>query len=260
MSSTALADNMDPVITGFVKGYDSSGNAIPDNDRFTSYAGELGAVIAPKFLSPANTLGSYGFDISWEMSFTHINSQNKYWQMGATNPPQFAKTMQLHFEKGLPFSLQLGGIVSHVFQSGLWGLAMDLKWAFVEGFKYVPDFSVSAFVGTLLGSKDLAILNAGMNLMISKPFTVGGVMVITPYAGYRFLYMNASTHLTLAPGKHANGAAPQKMVPLVFPRRNIYRHQGIIGFTFSGTHVIAGLELALAPSVQSYTMKFGLTF
>jgi len=249
---TANADSMDPVLTGFVS-FNKSGSQIADptgNNEFTSYAGELGAVIAPKFLGPSNTLGSYGFELSWDMSFTHINSKSKYWLKGAKNPANFAKTMQIHFEKGLPFSIQLGGVVSHVFQSGMWGLAMDIKWAFVEGFKYVPDFSIGAFVGTLLGASDLAMLDAGMNLMISKPFTLGGVVVLTPYAGYRFLYMNASSHLT------TSGAG----IPFVLSRRNIYRHQGLIGFTFSGAHLLTGLEVSVAPAVQSYTMKFGLIF
>lgn len=243
---SANADKMDPVLTGFY----STTNSTVANQSFTSYAGELGTVIAPKFLGPANTLGSYGFSASWEMSFTHINAKNSYWQKGAKNPPEFAKTMQIHFEKGLPFSIQLGGIVTHVFQSGLWGLAMDAKWAVVEGFKYVPDISIGGFVGTLLGGGDLAMLDAGMNILISKPFTLGGVVVITPYAGYRFLYINASSHLTITSQGNM----------FVLSRRNIYRHRALIGFTLSGTHIITGLELSLSPSVQSYTMKFGLVF
>ena len=249
------ADNLDPNLKGFITSI-QQGTAILDYSRFYSYAGELGAVIAPKFLGPANTLGSYGFDVSWDFSFTHINYNNQYWKLGATNPPEFAKTMQIHFQKGLPFSIQLGGIITHVFQSGMWGLAMDLKWAFIEGFKYIPDFSISAFVGTLLGAGDLAMLDAGMNLLISKPFTLGGVVVITPYAGYKFLYINASSHISTA----TDPKDPTKTALFVFPRRNLYRHQAIIGFTFSGTHLVTGLEVAVAPSVQSYTMKFGLVF
>lgn len=250
----ANADSMDPVLTRFVS-FNKNGSQIADptgNNLFTSYAGELGAVIAPKFLGPSNTLGSYGFEVSWEMSFTHINKKNAYWKRknGTVKAPDFAKTMQIHFEKGLPFSIQLGGIVSHVFQSGMWGLAIDAKWAVVEGFKYVPDISVGAFVGTLLGSGDLAMLDAGMDLIISKPFTLGGVIVLTPYAGYRLLYINASTHLTITPQGQM----------FVLPRRNIYRHQALIGFTLRGAHILTGLELSLAPSVQSYTMKFGLVF
>jgi len=248
------ADDMDPTLSSFATL--DKGKLTQDVTGFTSYAAELGEVISPKFLGPANTLGSYGFDVSWNIGFTHINNNTTYWKKGASNAPNFAKTLQIHFEKGLPFSIQLGGIITHVFQSGMWGLAMDVKWAFIEGFKYIPDFSISGFVGTILGTGDMVMLDAGLNLLISKPFTLGGMVVITPYIGYKFLYVNASSHLSSTTDKND----PTKSQLFVFPRYNIYRHQALIGFVFGGAHLCTGLEVGVSPSVQSYTMKFGLTF
>ncbi len=252
ISNFAFADHLDPVLSGF---YNPAVKA-PDIVRFKSYAGELGEVASPKFLGPANTLGGYGFDVSWEMSITKISSTSKYWHMASKNPPDYAKTMEIHLQKGLPFSLQLEGLITHIFESSMWGLGLALKWAPIEGYKYIPDVAFTPYVGTLLNSQDLAFLDAGFAFVISKPFAVGGVMVFTPYIGYKFLFVNASSHLTKDPNVTNDPIGSL----FVIPRQNIYRNNGMIGLLISGTHLVGGAEFTLGNGADTYSFSFKMGF
>src|SRR5689334_10891184 len=78
----AGADDNDLVLSRFVSpqppdaaGHIPPGAAIPDvaaQTRFRSLASELGVVLAPKLLSPADTIGYGGFQFSVDAAFTSI--------------------------------------------------------------------------------------------------------------------------------------------------------------------------------------------
>ena len=52
---------------------------------YKSLMSELGVVIAPRALSPADTLGYSGFQLAFETSFTQISNTQDFWQKGVEN-------------------------------------------------------------------------------------------------------------------------------------------------------------------------------
>jgi len=52
---------------------------VPDNARFRSLVSQLGVALAPRFLTPADTLGFSGFNFSADLSFTAIDADGDYW-------------------------------------------------------------------------------------------------------------------------------------------------------------------------------------
>jgi hypothetical protein len=176
-----------------------------DNELFQKFATEFGMVMSPKFLAPAETLGLAGFDVGLEASFTPIDTSKEYWEKASPvegqKPDSVLTTMQIHVRKGLPFSFELGGTLTKLMNSDIFALGGELKWAFNEGFYYLPDLAVRLSANRLLGSKDLDMLTGGLDLSISHPFGIGGLLSLTPYAGWNLLFVNASSHvLDATPG------------------------------------------------------------
>jgi len=120
-------------------------------------------------------------------------------------------------------------------------------------------------VGTLLGCGDLAMMNVSSVVMISKSFAVGGVIVFIPYAGYKLLYVNASSYLSVA--RQASGTnTPGTSTPpaslsdlFVIPRQNIYHSSGVLGLLVKGSHIIGGTEFSIG-SATVYSISFKLGF
>jgi len=224
-----------------------------DVSGFKSWAGELGVAMAPKFLGPASTLGSMGFELSLEVGLTTIHGGRDYWK-AASDPGDLLVTNQIRIRKGLPYSLQISGVMTHLFDSGMWGIGLEFGGAVVEGFRYVPDVSLSASVGTWLGSGDLAVLEAGFSTIVSKTFAIAGLFTVAPFAGYNLIYINAGSYLTAGTVKGA------EVVPFVLDSQNIFRHRAVLGFNVVATYATAGVEFAVGPGQTSYSFKLGTSF
>ena len=54
-------------------------DVIPNNQLFRSLVSELGVVLAPKFLSPSDTMGYSGFQFSAELAHNSIHNGASYW-------------------------------------------------------------------------------------------------------------------------------------------------------------------------------------
>src|SRR5262249_28418572 len=112
-----------------------TGNVMVDNNaniKFRSLASELGIVLAPKLLAPADTIGFGGFQFSFEYSLTEISKDKDYWDaarvVDPTNrlqkrPEGFLPTYGVFVRKGiwLPLpSFELGAGALHLGNSNLW--------------------------------------------------------------------------------------------------------------------------------------------
>ncbi|MGF1508792.1 MAG: hypothetical protein ACFB9M_04730 [Myxococcota bacterium] len=169
----------------------------PDNDGFRSLATELAYVVAPRIIAPAKTLGHAGFDvgIAWAGSFV---SGDDFWLLTEEGqedrqPTEFLQTLQVEFRKGLPFSFEVGANVQWIIDSEMVAPGIDLRWAFHEGYDFLPDFALRAAVNTLLGTRDFDLTVASFDLTISESFVVGGLIELAPYVSWGFLLIHAST-------------------------------------------------------------------
>jgi len=164
---------------------------------------------------------------------------------------------QVRVRKGLPYSFSLAGTVSHLYDSGLWGIGLEVGFAPVEGYRKAPDIAIVAGVGTLLGTGDFLMLEINVALILSKSFSVAGLFTLAPYAGYDMMYVNASSHLTSV---FAAGASQPTL--FAFDPTSIFRHRVVLGLTSVVSWVTLGVEMTIdGQSVaRTYAFKTGVAF
>ena len=73
----------------------------------------------------------------------------------------------------------------------------EVKWAMNEGFYWIPDLAVRISLNHMIGSKDFELTQGGWDVSISHPFGLGGMLALTPYAGYNMLFIHASSHVVI---------------------------------------------------------------
>jgi len=227
-----------------------------DTRGFESLVSDLASAVGPKVLGPAATLGDLGFDIGIDYSVTNIDESSKHWKRATQdNAPNSLQSLQIQVRKGLPFSFELGGTVGHLFDTGLWAAGVSLRYAPLQGYSYLPDVSIRASVGTVLGSREMSMLLVGNDLVISKAFGVGGVMSMAPYAGYSFLLANAGSYIV---GRFATDAPT--VDKFVFPSKNILQHRGFMGLKVIATKVSVSIEAMISGNVQTFSTTMGANF
>jgi len=182
--------------------------------RYRSLMSELGVVVAPRLMTPADTLGYAGFQFSGELGITTINNNRKvsndptgiaYWNgiegvtSGAPNavrPPSSLTTVGGFVRKGLWFPLpafEFGAGAIDVLGSHMYAMQGYAKLALQEGFHdwVLPSFAVRGSVSQLLGTSQVNMTVWGVDVLISKAFGIGGTARIEPYFGWNVLFINA---------------------------------------------------------------------
>jgi hypothetical protein len=195
----------------------------PDNLAFKNLVSELGFALAPSTMHPARTIGFGGFVLSFEAAYTHINANDtthsapangstpaytgiQYWHLGTqgstdangnystqnNSPDSLLGVYSLMVRKGLPFGFELAGALGYMQNSSLWTLGADLRWALLEGFRtgilgYLPDVAVGTGVRTMTGSSKMYLTTIGIDVELSKPFTLSDTGIVTPYVGFQHL-------------------------------------------------------------------------
>ncbi len=223
-----------------------------DGDGFQSFAGDLALSLQPKFAGPGSTLGGLGMDMGYELSLTDIDAGSSHWQTAVDDPASSLMASHFYVRKGLPYSFEMGGILTHLHESNVWAVALELKWAFVEGHKYAPDIGVRTHVNTLLGNRDMVMVTSGGSIFISKAFGIGGLIQLTPYGGYQLTFVHARSHVL---GRFTAGSL--RPTTFILPKQNFLRHRGLLGLRLLAGIADFGFEAALG-NVMSYSFKVGL--
>lgn len=171
----------------------------PNNGRFRDFVTQLGFVLAPRMASPAETLGHDGFHVGAMWSGSFVSSDQPYWQVtergqrGAA--PGMLSTLQLDLRKGLPMSFEIGANLMWLVESQVFAPGLEVRWAFQEGYRYVPDFSIRAAANHLVGNRDLSLTTMAAEFMLSKNFGVGGAVNLAPYVGWALIFMHSSSRV-----------------------------------------------------------------
>ncbi len=173
------------------------GSAAGNDQLFDDFVRQFGQVMAPRPGAPAETLGQAGFGVKISTSLSDIPAGEEQWTTAAEgrNPAAMLFTSQLQVRKGLPFSFEVGGNLTHLGASQIFAMGADLRWALHEGYAYFPDIAARGSVNTVVGAPELNMVNASWDISMSKSFGVAGVMNLTPYLGYQQLYTIASTRV-----------------------------------------------------------------
>jgi hypothetical protein len=178
--------------------------------RYKNLTSELVFALAPRPLAPAETLGMSGFEFSLVSTTADINETATYWQ-GQPGSPVFEGALPthgnrgvpslfwvptVHIRKGLPLSTEVGINASYLAWSEMVLLGVEGKVALHESYvRWVPALSARGAVGRLFGSSDLDIVTIEADLLASLPFGVGGMVQLTPYAGYGFLFAHVNSQV-----------------------------------------------------------------
>lgn len=222
-----------------------------DGSGFEAFSKDLGLAMHPRFAGPASTLGSRGIEFGYQLTLSDIDENAAHWTKPVSSPDSTLIVSQMYVRKGLPFSFELGGVLSHLHDSGVWGVALELKWAMLEGQKYAPDLGIRSHVNTLLGSRDFVMVTAGADVVVSKAFGLGGLVQLVPFAGYEFTYVHARSHVLGA--FREGGLEP---VTFILPKQNIFVHRGLVGLKVVGGIADFGFEAALG-ELTSLTFRAG---
>lgn len=207
----SLAGDMDPALSRLrvppgEGGCPDTGAFCPNDEAFERLISDLSAGVAPPVNSGAATLGLRGFAVHWSLSVTPISGQ--HWITGTEGPnpagsshnpsPNGTLTWnRLELRKGLPFGLEVGGVIGHGFDSSLWLLGAEIRAALFEGYRSglgaLPDVAVRGVMQTLVGSPDLSLHTLTFDVTLSKPYVIAGRHRVTPLIALQALFTNADT-------------------------------------------------------------------
>jgi hypothetical protein len=197
------ANKLDLAIGRFVNCTDN-GYCWADNAAYEKFLAEYFFALAPKIMSPADTLGYSGFYVGLESTLVPINagsfnadtalSDPWYKATGPDNDKVDAMFVPaIHVRKGLPWSFELGGSLNYLAQSEVVGIGGEVKWSLFEGYLHhfrgaLPNIAARGSVVRIIGTTDLDVTIVGVDGSISKPFGIGGQVILTPYGGFQYIW------------------------------------------------------------------------
>jgi len=262
---------------------DPNGMVTGNDEDFRSLASELGVLMAPKPVDPADTLGLSGFAVSADVSLNTLSSDKPFWTNATRgDPSKLAPTLQVMGRKGLWPGIEIGAGATHLFNSRMWTINGYGKVALHEGFHHlpIPSIALRGSFARLVGAQDMNMTTGSFDVSISHVFGVGKTFNITPYVGYQALMVFArSSVLDITPGTDEYLEGSSGPNEFVFKDAGfIMRHRPFIGARFIFSVLRLGLEAMVVPGggragsidgkeikdssglQQQYTLSLGLDF
>lgn len=238
------------------------GTITPDNEAFRSLSSEIGVLMAPKPVDPADSLGLSGFAVSADISVNTLSGDQGFWRDTTRGTPDDAATsLQVMGRKGLWPGIEVGAGATHLFDSRMWTIAGYGKVSIHEGFHHlpIPSIALRGMFSRLLGAKDIDMTTISVGASLSHVFGIGSTFNITPYAGYDALLVFARTGvLDATPGRDefsegplaCNNGDPDCVVQgeFVFRKQDvILRHRPYVGMRFIFSVLRIGVEAMFVP-------------
>ncbi|SCZ65607.1 hypothetical protein [Thiohalomonas denitrificans] len=148
-------------------------------DEFRKVSEDLGSALSYKALTPAEPMGTTGFDIGMEVTATRLESPETF-ELAMSGDDNFdtLPIAKLHAHKGLPFGIDVGASYATVPSTNIKLLGAEIRYALLEGGIATPAVAVRATYSTLQGVDQLDLNTRGLELTVSK-----GLTMATPYAG-----------------------------------------------------------------------------
>ena len=172
---------------------DGSGNMrfVPQNAELRSLASELGVVLAPHLLTPADTLGFGGFQLTVDYTTTTIDADASHWRARSGDASSLT-TVGFFARKGMWFpipSFEIGAGATHLVDSHIWTGQLYAKLALVEGYHQlpIPSFAARGAVSRMMSQRELDLTVASFDLTASKHFGIGGTWRLDPFVGWNLL-------------------------------------------------------------------------
>jgi hypothetical protein len=189
-TSTAAADDNDLVLSRL--GTKTADGYVGDSVAFRSLASQLGTVLAPHLLSPADTTGFSGFQFSVDLTNTSIDQGAAYWRALEGPAPSSMSTVGFFARKGLWFplpSFEIGAGAVHLLDSQIWAGQLYAKIALHEGYDDLPlpSLAVRGAVSRMMDQRQLDLTVASLDVSASKHIGIAGTWSLDPYLGWDLL-------------------------------------------------------------------------
>lgn len=227
-------------------------NVIGQNLEFRSLASQMGVVLAPHLLTPADTVGFGGFQMTVDYANTTIDPDAAYWRARAGSPdpagnggvahgPGSLSTVGFFGRKGFWFpvpSFEIGGGAVHLIDSHTWAGQVYGKVALHEGYHDlpIPSLAVRGGVSRMMTQRELDLTIASLDVIVSKHFGIGGTWRFDPYAGWNVLMIVPRSEVidpTPQIDSQKPGQETDSDLNFVFrDQDNIYRQRVVVGAKF----------------------------
>src|SRR5260221_2470635 len=188
----AAADSNDLVLSRLgTRITDSMGNltgVVGDNGEFRSLASQLGVALAPHLLTPADSIGFSGFQMTVDYATTTIDASAPYWRVLQGTVPTALQTVGFFARKGMWFpvpSFEVGAGAVHLVDSHTWTGQLYAKLSLHDGYHDLPLPSLSArgAVSRMMNQRELDLTVASVDIAVSKHVGIGGTRRLDPFAG-----------------------------------------------------------------------------
>lgn len=210
--------------------------------EFRTLSEDLGAALSYKPITPAAALGTTGFDMGIEVTQTDTSRSAQIWSTATNGGSAISKVYapKLHIAKGLPFGIDIGAFYSKIPSTNITLTGAELRYAIVDGGIATPAIAVRGSYTKLKGVEQLALNTRGLDISISKGFTV-----LTPYAGFGHVWVNSSANVT-----GTDGALSEK-----FSQSKVF-----VGANLNLGVTNLAAELDKTGGIQSVSVKLGFRF
>ena len=197
-----MADDNDLVLARLAKPVDDGVGGmrfVPQNADLRSLSSQLGVVLAPHLLTPADSLGFGGFQLTVDYATTTIDPNAAYWRAregtdpaGAGGTPSSLTTVGFFGRKGMWFpvpAIEVGAGAVHLVDSHVWCGQLYTKLSLHEGYHQlpIPSVAVRGAVSRMMTQRELDLTIPSIDVMASKHFGVGGTWRFDPFLGWDVL-------------------------------------------------------------------------
>ncbi len=255
-ATSASADPNDLVLSRLAdRVTDGSGtltSVVGDNTLFRGLASQLGVVLAPHLLTPADTNGFGGFQMTVDYSTTTIDSSSAYWHARESGTSSSLSTVGFFVRKGIWFpvpSFEVGAGAVHLIDSHTWASQLYAKLALHEGYHDlpVPSLAVRGAVSRMMNQRELDLTVASLDVLLSKHIGVGGTWRLDPFAGWNALFIIPRSEV-IDPTPNVNSLQMGN------------ESDALLNFVFKDQDTILRQRLLLGAKLQYYVFQLTLEF
>jgi hypothetical protein len=276
----AAADSNDLIMSRLATRFMDGGrvlSVIAQNLEFRALSSQLGVTLAPRLMTPADTLGFGGFQFVVDGSSSVIDDKQPYWRALASSPDPAGtegrrhgrgvlRTIGMFARKGLWFpvpSFELGVGAVHVVDSQIWAAQLYGKISLHEGYHElpIPSIAVRGAVSRMMNERELDLTVVSFDGTVSKHFGIGGTWRLDPFAGYGLLMIIPRSNVIEAT-PDVDPTNPDDISDVtnnfVFPdQAAIYRHRLFLGAKLQYSVVQLTLEAQYALAGSSVDHRTG---
>jgi hypothetical protein len=226
-----------------------------------------------KGVAAADSPGVAGFVFQIDRSFNDFDvktdgAENPWVLAHKTGKPEASMgTTQIHVRKGLPFSFEVGTVLTLLDDSDLMAVGVEGKWSLHEDiFWPLPDLAIHGGVNTLLGSSDLVLTNLQIDALTSLPIGIGSVVNLTPFGGYGVvLPFSASRLIDTTPGDArpavaSDSEALRNQPEVSFSLDTEVRPVAVVGARFQWAMLDLTYQSQFSDAVTSQSVSIGADF